>query len=228
MATLVTVTLAPRRWLRRVRPVRASPPEPPAAPLWAGADGLVRAESGPGRRHGVPIRQVDGTTCGAAVLVVLRAAIDTGYRAALLSGPSRRLNPERFGAVQRRVHRESTRFWPQSLGTTPWGMVGWLRRARVARLRVRLVDAADRTDLARAVAEVDAAVEAGWAVPLLVGSLVPRHWCLALPSRTRAGWLVFEPSSATVRTVPAATVRDRRLRPLLGYDDLQVLLLPRR
>lgn len=228
MATLLTVALAPRRWLNWIRPARACPPGSPAAPSWGGPDGLVRAEPGPQRRHGILIQQVDDTTCGAVVLVVLRTAIDAGYRAALLTGPSPRLDPNRFGAVQRRVHRESTRFWPQALGTSPWGMVGWLRRARVARLRVRLVDAADRTDLGCAVEEVDAATAAGWAVPLLVGSLVPRHWCLALPSRNAAGWLVFEPSSGTVRTVSAPAVQERRLRPLLGYDDLQALLLPER
>ena len=98
--------------------------------------------------------------------------------------------------------------------------------AGVAETRVRLVDAADGADLAAVVVEVDAAVSAGWAVPLLVGSLVPRHWCLVLPGFPSGGWLAYEPSSGSVRRVPAAAVTERRLRPLLGFDDLQAVLLP--
>ena len=170
------------------------------------------------------VEQVDPTTCGAAVLVVLRAALDRQYRGAV-AGP--RLEPDRLGAAQLLVHREATRWWPRALGISPWGMKRWLRAAGVAETRLRLVDAADGADLAAAVAEVDAAVAAGWAVPLLVGSRVPRHWCLALPGPASSGWLVYEPSSGTVRRVPVAAVTERRLRPLLGFDDLQAVLLPR-
>jgi len=63
-------------------------------------------------------------------------------------------------------------------------------------------------------------------VPFLVGSLVPRHWCLALPGAPESGWLVYEPSSSSVRRVPPQEVRQRNLRPLLGFDDLQAVLLP--
>ncbi|MDQ3990203.1 MAG: hypothetical protein M3291_13610, partial [Actinomycetota bacterium] len=196
--TAVTLTLAPRRWARRLGLVPVEPaPTPPVAPPWT--DALVRRAAGQQRRDGVPVDQVDGTTCGAAVLVVLRAALDRGYRGTVIAP---RLEPGRFGAEQLLVHRQSTRWWPRALGTSPWGMAGWLRRTGVVSLRVRLVDAADDTDLAAVVAEVDAALAAGWAVPLLVGSLVPRHWCLALPGRPEGGWLAYEPSSGSVRQVP--------------------------
>lgn len=224
MLTAVTLTLAPRRWARRLGPVPVEPaPTPPVAPPWT--DALVRRAAGRQCRDGVPVDQVDGTTCGAAVLVVLRAALDGGYRATVIDP---RLEPGRFGAEQLLVHRQSTRWWPRALGTSPWGMAGWLRRSGVVSLRVRLVDAADGTDLAAVVAEVDAALAAGWAVPLLVGSLVPRHWCLALPGLPEGGWLAYEPSSGSVRQVPAATVAERRLKPVLGFGDLQAVLLPQR
>jgi hypothetical protein len=221
--TLLTAALAPRRWTRRlgVAPP-AGPPSFSTAPGWT--DGLVRREPGPQRSDGVLVEQVDAATCGAAVLVVLRAALDARYRRAV-AGP--RLGADRLGTAQLRVHRESTRWWPRALGTSPWGMARWLRAAGVAETRVRLVDAADGADLAAVVVEVDAAVSAGWAVPLLVGSLVPRHWCLVLPGFPSGGWLAYEPSSGSVRRVPAAAVTERRLRPLLGFDDLQAVLLPR-
>jgi hypothetical protein len=220
--TAVTLALAPRRcarWLG-LAPVEVRP-TPPAARPWT--DALVRRTAGRQRCEGVPIDQVDGTTCGAAVLVVLRAALDGVYRAAVIGS---RLEPGRFGAEQLLVHRQSTRWWPRALGTSPWGMAGWLRHSGVVSLRVQLVDAADTTDQAAVLARVDAALAAGWAVPLLVGSLLPRHWCLALPGAPEGGWLVYEPSSASVRRVPPQAVRQRNLRPLLGFDDLQAVLLP--
>jgi len=220
--TAVTLALAPRRWARRLGLAPVEPcPTPAVAPPWT--DALVSRTAGWQRCDGVLVDQVDGTTCGAAVLVVLRAALDGDYRTGVIGA---RLEPDRFGAEQLLVHRQSTRWWPRALGTSPWGMAGWLRRTGVVSPRVRLVDAADTTDLDTVLAEVDAALAAGWAVPLLVGSLVPRHWCLALPGPPEGGWLAYEPSSGSVRRVPPWAVRQRNLRPLLGFDDLQAVLLP--
>jgi len=221
--TAVTLALAPRRWVHRWGLAPAERGPAPPAPPWT--DALVHRTAGWQRRADVPVAQVDATTCGAAVLVVLRAALDGGYRAAV-TGP--RFEPGRFAAAQRLVHRQSTRWWPRALGTSPWGMAGWLRRTGVVSLRVRLVDVSDGADLAAVAAEVDAALAAGWAVPLLVGSLVPRHWCLALPGPSEGGWLAYEPSSGSVRQVPPATVAERRLKPVLGFGDLQAVLLPQR
>lgn len=236
--TLVTAVLTPRRWLRRLRralplgkarPLRAVAPRRPAAGIgWAG--GLVSARTGTQRRGGVVVDQVDGTTCGSTVLVVLRAAADPAYRAELMTGTGS--DGAGFGArldeAQRRTHRESTRYWPRALGTSPWGMAGWLRRRGVLGTRIRLVDAADPGDLSTVVAEVAAALAGGAPVPLLVGGVLPRHWCLALPGDPAVSWLAFEPTSGQVRRVPAAAVLERRLRPLLGFDDLQAVLLPAR
>lgn len=203
--TLLTAALAPRRWGRRVagRHARAATSYPGAPFRW---DGLPPASA--------PRRQVDPTTCGAAVLVALRAGVDPAHRTTVDTG---------FGAAQRAVARRARSWWPRALGTTPWGLAAWLRTAGIGTPTVRLVDAADRADLAAALAEVDGALAAGWPVPLLVGCLVPRHWCLALPGPDRP---VYEPSSGEVRAVPAAAVLGRRLRPLLGFDDLQAAVLP--
>ncbi|MDQ3153270.1 MAG: hypothetical protein M3R63_16660, partial [Actinomycetota bacterium] len=136
--------LAPRRWARRLggsTPVRV--PSFTTPPGWT--DCLVHRAPGPQRCDGVLVEQVDPTTCGAAVLVVLRAALDRQYRGAV-AGP--RLEPDRLGAAQLLVHREATRWWPRALGISPWGMTRWLRAAGVAETRLRLVDAADGADLA--------------------------------------------------------------------------------
>lgn len=220
-------------WARRLqRAVRRAGPVTPVAsvrPLQADEAPLLTDRLGPQTRGGARLDQVDGTTCGSAVLVALAAWADPG-EVARLDGPAGAAPGfgARYDARQRQVHRESTRFWPRALGTTPWGMAGWLRRHLPAagRYRVRIVDDAEPTDVAAVIGEVGAALAAGRPVPLLVGPLLPRHYCLALSADGAAAWRVYEPTSGEVRVVPVERVGERALAPLLGFDHLQAVLLP--
>jgi len=63
-------------------------------------------------------------------------------------------------------------------------------------------------------------------VSLLVGSLVPRHYVLALGVLDDGRWRVYEPTSGQVRAVDLRLVRERRLAPVLGFDRLHAALLP--
>jgi hypothetical protein len=191
---------------------------------------LVDDEPGPQRRFGVLIDQVDATTCGSAVLLVLATWADPLATLALTTPEFNVLGFEyRLDRRQLTIHRQSNRLWPRALGTSPWGMVGWLRRhaAGLGPYRVRLVDADSTADIAAAVAEVNAALDLADLVPLLVGAAVPRHYALAL-SRRGGEWRVYDPGSGEVRVVPVEAVRQRELAPLLGFDRLQAVLLPLR
>jgi hypothetical protein len=161
------------------------------------------------------------------VLLVLAAQADPWTALSLTAAPAGPPFGEAFDAAQRRVHRESTRFWPRALGTSPWGMVGWLRRHApgTGPWRVRLVDDTAPIDVDDVLAQVRRELDDGAPVPLLVGDGVPRHYVLAL-ARGGDSWHVFEPTSGEVREVPCAAVRERRLAPLLGFDHLQAALLP--
>ena len=125
------------------------------------------------------------------------------------------------------MHRESTRFWPRALGTSPWGMVAWLRRHVPAAgpYRVRYVDDTWSADLDDAIARTGAALAAGRPVPLLIGGFLPRHYVLAL-SATGDGWRVYEPTSGQVRQVGPDLLRRRALAPVLGFDRWHAVLLP--
>jgi hypothetical protein len=133
----------------------------------------------------------------------------------------------RYDSRQRQVHKESTKFWPQALGTSPWGMVAWLRRHApgAGPYRVRMVDDRSPADLTAAIDATDAALAAGRPVPLLIGAFVPRHYCLAL-SREGETWHVYEPTSGEVRQVPTDRVRRSALADLLGFDRLSAVFLP--
>jgi hypothetical protein len=226
---------------------RRAQPEPAAQvrPLAAGRRPLLTDRLGEQRRCGVRLDQVDGTTCGSAVLIALAAWADpaeaarldgdeaataaTGTGAAAGAGAGVTVGfGARYDARQREVHRQSTRFWPQALGTTPWGMVGWLRRHAPAAgpYRVRLVDDVSAADVDDALAQVGAALAAGRPVPLLLGALVPRHYVLALGAQDDGRWRVYEPTSSQVRALDLRLVRERRLASVLGFDRLQAVLLP--
>jgi hypothetical protein len=214
---------------------------PAIRPLAGGRRPLVTDRLGEQRRGGARLDQVDGTTCGSAVLVALSAWADPketlrldgelgSEPAGVLAGATAGIAigfGARFDARQKQVHRESTRFWPQALGTSPWGMVSWLRRNAPAAgpYRVRLVDDGDPADVAGALDVTAAALRAGRPVPLLVGTFVPRHYVMAL-AISDAGWRVYEPTSGQVRTLDPDVVRQRALAPVLGYDRLHAILLP--
>ena len=107
-------------------------------PLAGGRAPLIDDRLGLQTRGGAKLDQVDGTTCGSAVLVALAAWADPTETRRLDGRAGRRgAGPRpgmavgfggRYDARQRQVHKESTKFWPQALGTSPWGMVAWLRR----------------------------------------------------------------------------------------------------
>jgi hypothetical protein len=194
---------------------------------------LLSDRLGEQRHAGAVLDQVDGTTCGSAVLVALAAWADPAELARLeaaWTGGQPLLGAgfgARFDAGQKQVHRETNRFWPQALGTTPWGAARWLRDHAPAagRHRVRLVDDTSATDVASVVDAVGAALAVGRPVPLLVGSFVPRHYVLALGADVD-GWRVYEPTSGQVRALDPAAIGERRLAPVLGFDRLHAVLLP--
>lgn len=214
-------------------------------PLAGGRHPLLSDRLGEQRRGGVRLDQVDSTTCGSAVLVALAAWADpaetarldgddaataaggTGVGAGARAGVAVGFGA-RYDARQEEVHRQSTRFWPRVLGTSPWGMVRWLRRHAPAAgpYRVRLVDDRSAADVDAAIAQVRTALTAGRPVPLLVGGLVPRHYALALGVLGDGRWRVYEPTSGHVRALEPRLVAERRLAPVLGFDRLHAVLVP--
>ncbi|NMH96758.1 hypothetical protein [Pseudonocardia acidicola] len=215
---------------RRVQRVvmRRRSPRPGAGGCRITGRALLTGVVGEQRHGGVRLDQADPTTCGSAVLVVLAAWADAA-QAQRLDGAGADFGA-RFDARQHQVHRQTNRFWPRALGTTPWGMLRWLRDnlPGAGRYRLRLVDDVSAPDLDDAIAAVGTALASGRPVPLLVGRAAPRHYVLALGPVAGAGsaWRVYEPTSGSVRALDPDAVRQRRLAPVLGFDRLHAVLLP--
>ncbi|MEE6280555.1 hypothetical protein [Georgenia sp. MJ170] len=194
------------------RPLQ-TPPSPAAATDAPPASATDR-EGFPVLLGGAPARQVDETTCGSAVLVMLAATGDPVLAEWLETGraPQGTVPPEiphdslagldaagRFAAAQRQVkHRTGHRAlgplpWPASLGTPPWTAA---REARFPGVRYRVRPFDDAADDARTVlALVVASTHRGHPVPLFTGGdlrgglahAVPRHVVLAVPPPPGAG-----------------------------------------
>lgn len=184
------------------------------------ADAVVRAWAGLTRSARIAVadpttlaadaRQVNGTTCGSAVLTMLAALGDPSLATWLATGrlatdPDDQRPPElaganlgalavladapvsrRFAAVQRVYQRRTTSHallglpWPSALGTPPWGA------ARAARFPGVVfghhpLDDADRAALAAVLDGVGRAVDAGVPVPLYSGGDTARGWGTAVP-----------------------------------------------
>lgn len=171
------------------------------------------------------LRQRDGVTCGPTVAVIAGALLDPSYRAALLEPGAHAVAAPalaRFADEQGRVHADVNRIWPRRLGTTPMGMA----RALSARSAGRGVGyrwrpyrgGRDR------LADVLKAVNAGWPVAMLIGSVIPRHWVL-LVDASDLELECYEPSSGEVVLVAVANLRGARLTGL-AYPRPFAFVLP--
>ncbi|MDN4479964.1 hypothetical protein [Demequina muriae] len=203
------------------------------------AQEAIRRPQGAGLGHvrfgAVRATQVDETTCGAAVMAMMlmmgdplvAAWLMTGRHfgdylprevlAVTLDGPGARTIDERWHALQRVLHHQTTRTglwvapWPRALGTPPWRLDDETRFAGV-RFRGAVLDDSDAGAVTAAVAHASAALRDGIPVPLYtsgdsdagLASVVPRHVVL-LTGRTDHGFQVYEPGSG--RIVPLAEAR---------------------
>ncbi len=224
------------------RPVRTPSRVPRATtgPAAAAGTGVTEPADGlPVLLGGTRARQVDGTTCGSAVLVMLAATGDPALAQWLETGqlPTGTRPPEvpedgvaggaaeRFAAAQQRVKAATGRRalgplpWPAGLGTPPWTAA---REARYPGVRYRVRPVDDTTDDgATVLGLVEAANRRGHPVPLYTGGdargglahAVPRHVVLAVPPPPDAavpGTLrIYEPSRGSVLTVPSADLLGR-------------------
>ena len=222
---------------RTGRPVPLFLPELTAGPRSAGRPGP--------RRLAPEARQVDETTCGAAVLAVLRLAGDPAAALALARDP--RGARHAFAALQRQIHARARRVWPRRLGTPPWGAA---REARFGSVRYthRVVGRHEPSEGSRAVLRAAVvAAAAGVPVPLYTGgdlghgatTAVPRHVVLLTAVRdTSAGPIatLYEPSSGAMHALPVDALRGpggapgaqaSRGRALGGWPHVVWAVLPR-
>ncbi|MFW2513929.1 hypothetical protein ACNI3K_09145 [Demequina sp. SO4-13] len=203
------------------------------------AQQAIRHPAGAGLGHvrfgNVKATQVDETTCGAAVMAMMLMMGDPLVAAWLMTGrhfgdylprevlaitlgePGARTIDERWHALQRVLHAQTTRRavlgapWPRAFGTPPWRVDDETRFAGLA-FRGAVLDDSDPDAVAAAIAHASAALRDGIPVPLYtsgdsrsgLSTVMPRHVVL-LTGRTEHGFQVYEPGSG--RVLPLAEAR---------------------
>lgn len=205
------------------------------SPLGAGSVGPVAWGN-------VPARQVDQTTCGAAVMSMLAMVTDPFVALWVATGqtPADHLPPEvlrsevlhlpahtvgeRWNSLQRATHIATTQGalgplpWPRALGTPPWRVDNVARCAGV-RLRGFVINDNQPSDLAAALAHSAAALRDGIPVPMYTGGDTGGGFDKAIPrhvvllvGRDGDELRIYEPGSGAVHAVPVAQLSQPHAR----------------
>lgn len=164
------------------------------------------------------VTQVDETTCGAAVLLMLDASANPTLARELDE------NPDKIREYQLAIHKRVRRraigpfTWPKRYGTPPWTLA---RQAHFPGVSYGARAVNDRTEQGRNILKaVWHANAAGIPVPLYTGGnlgqgcdrAIPRHVVLAVPPAhpTQARRLfIYEPSAGMLHDVPLDDLADR-------------------
>ena len=167
------------------------------------------------------VTQVNETTCGAAVLLMLEATGDPALARTLEE------DPDRIRSYQLEIHERITKDavgpidWPKRFGSPPWTLA---REARFPGVTYKAHALDDSTEQGRAILQsVWNANAAGIPVPLYTGgssrlgldTAIPRHVVLAVPpaKQTRTSNMrIYEPSSGMLYDVPFEDLLNRKTK----------------
>jgi hypothetical protein len=199
---------------------------------------LPLADEGPVAFDGVPGRQVDATTCGAASMAVMLMMGDpfvglwvaSGRRLGGYLPPEiRRIPPQarldtverRWGALQKSIHIQTIRRglllllpWPERLGTPPWRVNNSTRFAGVG-FHGAVVDDTDDADVDALISHASAALRDGIPVPIYASGDSARGIDTVIPRhvvllvrRLAEGFVAYEPGSARLYAITDDQIRE--------------------
>ncbi|MFI7706702.1 hypothetical protein [Nonomuraea sp. NPDC049480] len=188
--------------------------------------------SGTVRVNGVELEQQNQTTCGSTSIMVARAMNDPLYAMSLTT--DEKGNPlsttelqEKFTSEQNRIHDSTNTVWPQSLGTSPWGLTDEMNKhadSFGANYDWRLVDDTSAGSVNPALNDAVGAVDAGHTVPVLIGDSYPAHYVL-LVGHEGDDLIFYNPSGEMVR-VSEDDFRNGNVS-ALGYKHVQGVVTPK-
>ncbi|MGV9303797.1 WXG100-like domain-containing protein [Nonomuraea sp. NPDC003727] len=182
--------------------------------------------------NGVELEQQNQTTCGSTSIMVARAMNDPLYALGLttdekgnsLSGTDLR---EKFANEQNRIHDATNTLWPQSLGTSPWGLSDEMNKHADSfgtDYDWRIVDDTSAGSVNPALNDAVGAVDAGHTVPVLIGDSYPAHYVL-LVGHQGNDLIFYDPSGQMVR-VSEDDFRNGNVS-ALGYKHVQGVVAPK-
>ncbi|MGP3963090.1 WXG100-like domain-containing protein [Nonomuraea sp. 3N208] len=183
--------------------------------------------------NGVELEQQNQTTCGSTAIMVARAMNDPLYALSLTTDENgNSLSPtelrEKFTAEQNRIHDSTNTVWPQSLGTSPWGLTDEMNQhadSFGAKYDWRLVDDTSAGSVNPALNDAVGAVDAGHTVPVLIGDSYPAHYVL-LVGHEDDDLIFYNPLTAEMVRVSEDDFRNGNVSGL-GYTHVQGVVTPK-
>jgi hypothetical protein len=191
----------------------------------------------------VVIDQYDETTCGSTSILAARSLADPIFTLGLTTGGPNGSDSagdfeRRLSAEEQRVHDESTHHelgpfdYPQAIGTPPWGVADQLNRysgATGTQYESRFVDNTDPGQVSGALSDVEASVDRGQPVPVLIGDSIPRHYVLVV-GHEGDKLQIYEPSSGSTVTVNEDDFRNGTpaFAQAVGYPNVQAVVVPKK
>jgi hypothetical protein len=192
----------------------------------------------------VAIDQYDETTCGSTSILAVRSMADPLFTLDLTTGgdpddptaTSANAFEQRLSAEEQRIHDQSTAGklgpfdYPQAIGTPPWGVADQLNQyggATGTHYGSHWVDNTDDRGVRAALSDVEASVDSGQPVPVLIGDGVPRHYVLVV-GHHGSDLQIYEPTSGRTVTVSESDFRDGTpaFARAVGYPNVQAVVTP--
>jgi hypothetical protein len=169
---------------------------------------------------GVPLIQSTQTECGSASIVAAQALSDPIFAYGLTTGPGgTALTGTQFAAKvaaeDQATHNFTNTVWPQSLGTSPWGVAAGMNGgaaggvgnpAGPAGYGVNWVDDTDPRNSYPALQQAISAVDAGYPVPILLaptlGNLGNGMHYVLITGHSGNQLSIYDPEGGTITQVP--------------------------
>jgi hypothetical protein len=169
---------------------------------------------------GVPLIQSTQTECGSASIVAAQALSDPIFAYGLTTGPGgTALTGTQFAAnvaaEDQATHDFTNTVWPQSLGTSPWGVAAGMNGgaaggvgnpAGPAGYGVTWVDDTDPRNSYPALQQAISAVDAGYPVPILLaptlGNLGNGMHYVLITGHSGNQLSIYDPEGGTITQVP--------------------------
>lgn len=190
--------------------------------------------------NGTPLIQSTQTECGSASIVAARVLTDPIFAYSLTTGPDgRSLSGSQFAArvaeVDQQTHDETNKIWPQSLGTSPFGVASGMNSGASggAVYGVRWVDDTDAGSAYPALQQAISSVDAGHPVPVLLAPTLDGmahgtslHYVL-ITGHSGGQLSIYDPEGGTISQVPDSDLLNGTMEAIdFGAPHVNAVIVP--
>jgi hypothetical protein len=192
--------------------------------------------------NGTPLVQSTQTECGSASIVAARVLTDPIFAYSLTTGPDgQSLTGSQFAArvaeVDAQTHDATNKIWPQSLGTSPFGVASGMNSGAAdgAKYGVQWVDDTDSANAYPALQHAISSVDAGHPVPVLLAPTLDGmahgtslHYVL-ITGHSSGQLSIYDPEGGTISQIPDSDFLNGTMQAIdFGAPHVNAVIVPGR